>query len=104
MPINIESNQPFWKRYVRFLDRIDLISSAAAFVLAITANNFFITLSEEVVIKTLNSIYNFKASKLQFFDVEIDYGLILTKFIQLVVISIFIFSTLILLHYLFGWS
>lgn len=104
MTITIESDKPFWKRYLSFLDKIDLISSAAAFVLAITANNFFITLSDEVVIKILNSFYNFKNSKLRFYDVDIDYGLILTQLIQLIVISIFIFSTLILLHYVFGWS
>lgn len=77
--------------YVSFLDTSNIISSAAAFVVGITANNFLATLTDETIGKILGVHYDLSETRLLFGEIEINYGLILTSLINLIAISFTIF-------------
>jgi len=90
--------------FVEFLDRSNIISSAAAFVLGISANNFFITLTDQTVVKTINAYSGLSDTKLRFGKVEVHYGLITIQLLQLVAVSLTIFLFVSAANQYLGWT
>lgn len=91
-------------RFVEFLDNANIISSAAAFVLGISANSFFRTLTDQTVVKTINAYSGLSDTKLRFGKVEVHYGLILVQLINLVAVSVTIFFFVMAAKKYLGWT
>eukprot|EP00873_Tetraselmis_striata_P026936 jgi/Tetstr1/447200/TSEL_034637.t1 len=92
------------QRFVQFLDSSNIVSSAAAFILGIAANNFFRTFTDETVINVINTYYDLSDNKLKFGKVEIHYGLILVQLINLAGVAFTIFVVVSAAQRFLGWT
>lgn len=92
------------EKFVRFLDSSNLVSSAAAFILGIAANNFFMTFTDETVVNVINTYYDLSDTKLKFGKVEIHYGTIVVQLINLVAVSFTIFVVISAAQAYLGWT
>lgn len=90
--------------FVEFLDRSNIISSAAAFVLGISANNFFITFTDQTVVNAINAYSGLSDTKLRFGKVEVHYGLIAVQLVNLVAVSLTIFLFVSAANKYLGWT
>lgn len=99
----VKSRQ-FISRFTKFLDDTEIIASATAFVLGITANNFFRTLTDETVVNVVNTYSGLTGSKLVFGELEINYGLIIVQLINLVAVSVVIYMIIYAADKYLGWT
>ena len=90
--------------FVEFLDRSNIISSAAAFVLGISANNFFTTFTDQTVVNVVNAYSGLSDTKLRFGKVEVHYGLIAVQLVNLVAVSLTIFIFVSAANKYLGWT
>mgnify|MGYP001947723789 CR=1 FL=1 len=90
--------------FVDFLDRSNIISSAAAFVLGISANKFFGTVTDQTVVNAINAYSSLSDTRLRFGRVEVHYGLILVQLINLVAVSLTIFAFVSAAKFYLGWT
>ena len=90
--------------FVEFLDKSNIISSAAAFVLGISANNFFRTVTDQTVVNAINAYSGLSDTKLRFGKVEVHYGLIAIQLVNLVAVSLTIFLFVSAANKYLGWT
>lgn len=92
------------EKFVQFLDSSNIVSSAAAFILGIAANNFFRTFTDETVVNVINTYYDLSDTKLKFGKVEVHYGMILVQLINLIAVSFTIFVVISAAQRYLGWT
>ena len=103
MSVVVKASSIF-RNFVDFLDRSDIISSAAAFVLGISANNFFRTLTDETVVNAVNTYTDLSETKLRFGNLEVHYGLIVAQLITLVSIAVAVYLFVTGAKVYLGWT
>lgn len=94
----------FLRNFVEFLDRSDIISSAAAFVLGISANNFFRTVTDETVVNAVNTYSGLSETKLRFGRLEVHYGMIVAQLINLLAVAVAVYLFILAAKVYLGWT